>query len=636
MMSKKKTYHALLLWIAFCVHPALASNYVVNSVLDLPDADPSDSACATSPPPVCTLRAAVMQANAHAGPDYISLPAGTYVLSRVGYDTTASLGDLDITDDVTISATGGTAVIDANRSVTFDRAFEVIAGSLSLQNITLKNGYSPSYGGAIYAKGNLTLTNVSVLDNMAALDGGGIDGDGSNIQITASTFQGNIAQGSGGAINLQGSASPYPTLWIVGSTIAGNQALGSGYGGGANAYTANIVVQTSNVHDNSAAYSGGGLSYIAAVIGVTMQISDSIFDHNAAGQYGGGLYSDGNDTTSNSVISNNSATGGGGVYGYFGTHNLNDVSISGNTASLYGGGIQVSSGNLNLLRDQVHGNSATQLGGGITAGGAGSIHLAVTDSNVFDNGASDGGGIYSLMKFNATSSAIYGNYASGRGGGVFASGSATAAIDNSIVDRNSAGSNGGGVFADSMATVKLDSATITGNYARTAGFSSPGTGGGIYVTAGASATATSSVLAYNTNSTFQISPNDCSGTLTLNGYAFVGSNSGCTVAIQAGTFGNSVGGAFPSTIDPQLSPFERLYDPALPASPNASAKYGRVPLSGSPLIDAGPPGGCQTGDGAYLFWDEIGQFRAINNRCDIGAIEFGAALDEIFGNGFDG
>jgi hypothetical protein len=469
---------------------------------------------------------------------------------------------------------------------------------------------------------------------MAAIDGGGIAGDGSSIQITASTFQGNVAQGNGGAINLQGSASPYPTLSIVGSTIAGNQALGSGAsGGGVNAYTANIVVQTSNVHDNSA-YNGGGLSYVAAVIGVTMQISDSIFDHNAAGSgTGGGLYAYGNDTISNTVISNNSATGGGGIYGYFGTHNLNDVSISGNTAS-YGGGIQLSSGNVNLLRGQVHGNSATQLGGGIAASGAGSIHLAVTDSSVFDNGASDGGGIYSAMKFNATSSAIYGNFAQ-RGGGVFASGSATAAIDNSIVDRNSAGSNGGGVFADSTATVKLDSATITGNYART-GFPSAGTGGGIYVTAGASATAISSVLAYNTNSTFFISPNDCSGTLTLNGYVFVSSNSGCTVVIQAGTFGNSVGGAYPSNIDPQLSPFERLYDPALPAAPNASAKYGRVPLSGSPLIDAGTPGGCQTGDGAYLFWDEIGQYRSINGRCDIGAIEFGAALDEIFGNGFDG
>ena len=258
----------------------------------------------------------------------------------------------------------------------------------------------------------------------------------------------------------------------------------------------------------------------------------------------------------------------------------------------------------------------------------------MTDSSVFDNSASDGGGIYSSMKFNATSSAIYANFAQ-RGGGVFAAGSATIAIDNSIVDRNSAGSNGGGVFADSMATVKLDSATITGNYARTA-FPTPGTGGGIYVTAGASATAISSVLAYNTNSTFAISPNDCSGTLTLNGYVFVSSNSGCTVVIQAGTFGNSVGGAYPSNINPQLSPFERLYDPALPTSPNASAKYGRVPLSGSPLIDAGTPGGCQTGDGAYLFWDEVGQYRSINGRCDIGAIEFGAALDEIFGNGFEG
>jgi len=120
-----------------------ARAYVVNSTLDLPDADPSDSACATAPPnPVCTLRAAVMQANAHPGVDTIELSNTTYGFTRVGYDQSGELGDLDVTDDVTIFGNGAT--IDANGTTTGDRAFEVVSGSLSLNNVTVRNGASPS------------------------------------------------------------------------------------------------------------------------------------------------------------------------------------------------------------------------------------------------------------------------------------------------------------------------------------------------------------------------------------------------------------------------------------------------------------------------------------------------------------
>jgi hypothetical protein len=66
-----------------------------------------------------------------------------------------------------------------------------------------------------------------------------------------------------------------------------------------------------------------------------------------------------------------------------------------------------------------------------------------------------------------------------------------------------------------------------------------------------------------------------------------------------------------------------------------------VPLAGSPLINAGPPSvfplpGCTDAGGNPLFRDEIGQLRALGGRCDIGAIEFGAALDGIFADDFDG
>jgi hypothetical protein len=617
---------------------ACAATYTVNSTLDLPDADLGDGVCATAPPtPVCTLRAAVMEANAHAGPDYISLPAGTYTLTRVGDDQTASLGDLDITDDVTIEGSGeGEVIVDANGSVTHDRAFEVVSGSLTLYGMTITNGNTLGYGGAIQANGNLSLDHVTVLNSFAQLGGGGIYSTGTNTQITASTFLGNVTQGSGGAIRVVGSSSPYPLVSIVDSTIAANQSLGGSGGGGVSVSTGSLVLQNAFVHDNSSTTDGGGIQYFAGVLGESLKVMDSVVDHNMAGAtgVGGGLYTIGNDSIADSVFSNNSAASGAGIEAVAATHDLTDVAVTGNTASDSGGGIILLNGTVNIVRGRLNGNVAGTSGGGVFAPFPASLHI--TDATVYDNGAVDGGGIYDENDFSVTSSAIYHNHAQ-RGGGVFAStypgNTAVATIDNSIVDGNSAGSYGGGVFVDASTALKLDSATITGNQARTA-YPSAGTGGGVYVNSTATATAASSVFAYNSNSPFAISPNDCYGTLTLSGYSFVSSNSNCTVASSGS--GNSVGGTYPSNIDPQLGPFERLYDRAPATPPKASPKFGRVPLAGSPLIDAGNPGGCQAGGGGSLLWDEIGQSRTLGGRCDIGAVEYGALVDSIFADPFEG
>jgi hypothetical protein len=49
---------------------------------------------------------------------------------------------------------------------------------------------------------------------------------------------------------------------------------------------------------------------------------------------------------------------------------------------------------------------------------------------------------------------------------------------------------------------------------------------------------------------------------------------------------------------------------------------GHLPLSGSPLINTARPSGCQAAQGGLLSVDQIGHNRALNGRCDIGAIEY--------------
>ncbi len=59
---------------------AAAATFNVDSTADGVDANPGDGVCATASA-TCTVRAAVMEANAWPGDDVIMIPAGTYVLT---------------------------------------------------------------------------------------------------------------------------------------------------------------------------------------------------------------------------------------------------------------------------------------------------------------------------------------------------------------------------------------------------------------------------------------------------------------------------------------------------------------------------------------------------------------------------
>ncbi|MEZ4485138.1 MAG: hypothetical protein R2864_11285 [Syntrophotaleaceae bacterium] len=58
-------------------NPLGAASFTVDTTSDSVDVNPGDSICADSDGS-CSLRAAVMEANALAGADAIALPAGTY------------------------------------------------------------------------------------------------------------------------------------------------------------------------------------------------------------------------------------------------------------------------------------------------------------------------------------------------------------------------------------------------------------------------------------------------------------------------------------------------------------------------------------------------------------------------------
>src|SRR5262245_17583375 len=93
------------------VRLAHAATFTVNSTADSIDANLGDSACSTSTG-VCTLRAAIMEANALVGADVIELPAGLYPFRIAGTgENVAASGDLDVTDNLSIVGAGATNTV---------------------------------------------------------------------------------------------------------------------------------------------------------------------------------------------------------------------------------------------------------------------------------------------------------------------------------------------------------------------------------------------------------------------------------------------------------------------------------------------------------------------------------------------
>lgn len=167
------------------------------------------------------------------------------------------------------------------------------------------------------------------------------------------------------------------TFTMYGGTISDNHAeyAGSNYGGGG------VCAQTSGtftmyggiISDNHSAADAGGVTVWG---GGAMNIDGGTIRDNTADGSGGGICTNSNEfkISGNSVIENNTAVMGGGVF-YHGYSSSNmtiseSARISGNTATRYGGGIYFKSeGTLTMNGGSITGNTATGDGGGVYFGG---------------------------------------------------------------------------------------------------------------------------------------------------------------------------------------------------------------------------------------------------------------------------
>lgn len=255
---------------------ASAATFTANRSEDLPDSNPGDGVCQAFPAfpggGQCTLRAAIMEANALGGSHTINLESGrTYTITRQGVDDTAVLGDLDLNGSsltIQCSPCSVQAVVNANG---IDRAFDAHSGTVILSNfeITQGNTLGPN-GGAIRAGAGVTelrLVSMRIHGNYAEGDGGAVHTAAAQTTVSNSELFNNRVDGQGSAIlavgsgqlnlretalhgneHIDGSSNPVDTVRLSGGGAAlRNSTISSNGGVGLRAVDTSSAVSLRNV-----------------------------------------------------------------------------------------------------------------------------------------------------------------------------------------------------------------------------------------------------------------------------------------------------------------------------------------------------------------------------------------------------
>ncbi|HEV7730666.1 MAG TPA: choice-of-anchor Q domain-containing protein [Candidatus Binatia bacterium] len=629
--------------VLILVTTASAVTFTVNSTTDAVDATPGDGTCAAAGG-ACTLRAAVQEANALAGADEISLPAGTFLLSLVGSgEDAAATGDLDVTQPLTVTgASAATTIIDGLGS---DRIFHVVAGqALTVRTLTVRNGKEIGNGGGIVAEAGVPLTIADVTFHGNRADSGGaIFTIGTAMVVTGSRFESNVVTSSGGAVAVSATTNP---LDIRDSTFENNSAAGGT--GGALIYggTGTVTIAGSTFHGDSAETAGAMAIISASAVSITDTVVENASASGAGGNVGG-IYLNGVGSATLSALAvrgNDSAnTGGGLVCVATGNVTLTDSTIEDNTSIDDAGGIYVvsSAGNVTIERTVIRNNRSLDgtAGGGLVQT---AMVLTVRDVTVADNSAAS-----SLGGFQATAagsivverSRFTGNHTGAVVGGVYLTSPGTVSFTDSTVQANEALDNVAGAYLVSGGGVTVTGSTFADNMAFGSGIS-----GGLYL-AGAASTVTNSTFSNNFALVSAAGLYTSGSPVVVTNSTFVGNTAGGAGAaiLAAGatvTLRSTVIGASdtPSCVAALLSDGDNVdqdgsclltgardrsgLDPLLgPLADNGGPTLTHEPLAGSPLIDG-------VGGGACPVTDQRGVARPTDGNsdgsavCDIGAVEF--------------
>ena len=208
---------------------SLAAEFTVNTELDLIDLVPGDGVCEDFIENRCSLRGAVMEANALDGLDVIVFDDPLHItLTRTGTNESfAETGDLDVRDDLAIIALSETPpVIDANG---IDRALQIFSfvDFFRLDGITITNGATDGFGGGLDSAAEmLEVVNSRFVLNRAERGGGiNVSPSTGQAQIRESEFTQNVIVDPDASEFSTGSA-----MYLAGSTEVERSTIYSNFG----------------------------------------------------------------------------------------------------------------------------------------------------------------------------------------------------------------------------------------------------------------------------------------------------------------------------------------------------------------------------------------------------------------------
>ena len=278
-----------------------------------------------------SLREAITAANATVANDTITFSVS--VSGIIGL--TSALPNL--ANNGTLTINGARAITVTRNSVSPFRIFRVNSGAnVTLNGLSITNGFASGDGGGIYNGGTLTVTDSTLSGNSATFFGGGGIYNGGTLTVTDSTLSGNsVTFFDGGGIYNSG------ILTVTNSTLSANTA---DFGGGIlNNFGGTLMVTNSTLSGNTAGGAGGGIANLGGALTVT-----------------------------NSTLSANTADFGGGIYNSGGTLTVPNSTLSGNTATVNGGGISNGGGTLTVAGSYLFANAAVT-GDGVYSANAGSV-----------------------------------------------------------------------------------------------------------------------------------------------------------------------------------------------------------------------------------------------------------------------
>ncbi|MAT06226.1 MAG: hypothetical protein CL424_14405 [Acidimicrobiaceae bacterium] len=407
----------------------------------------------------------------------LSIVGGTLFGNTADGEAGSGGGVLNNAGTVEITATD----IIGNSANRAGGGIEANLGTTNLEFVRLEantTGAAPGNGGGLHitGEGDAEISTSTIVDNVAAAEGGGLWNGAGTMNVIDSQISRNVAsgaaadEGGGGLFNAGG------TLTVEGSSIDENVADGeAGSGGGVFNDQGSLQVTDTVVSDNTSVRAGGG---IEANVGSTelsgiqllrnrtggapgnggglhitgagnATISDSTVSFNTAAAEGGGLWNGtGAMTVADSFVGFNTASGveadqgGGGLFNAGGVLEVTETDVFRNVAdgeAGSGGGILNDQGELTVDGSRINRNTSNRAGGGIEANaGTTSLSDVRLEANVTGTAPGNGGGFHLTGEgtVDVADSRVVRNRAANEGGGLWNSDTGTMTVSGSLVERN--------------------------------------------------------------------------------------------------------------------------------------------------------------------------------------------------------